>query len=35
MLLIIHDDTTFICQIHEYLKKNPFAIGIQGQLRNH
>jgi hypothetical protein len=35
MLWIIHDDTTLICQIHEYLKKDPFAIGIQGQLRNH
>ncbi len=34
-LLIIPDDTTFFCQIHEYLKKDPLAIGIQGQLKNH
>jgi hypothetical protein len=29
--LVILDDTSFFCQIHENLK-DPLAIGIQGQL---
>jgi hypothetical protein len=33
-LSIILNDTTFLCQIHENLK-DPFAIGIQGQLMSH
>jgi hypothetical protein len=32
--LVIPNDTTFLCQVHENLK-NPLAISIQGQLRNH
>jgi hypothetical protein len=35
VLLIILDDTTFHCQICEEFKKDPFIIGIQGQLKNH
>jgi len=35
VLLVIPNDTTFFCQIYENLKKDPFVIGIQGQLRNH
>jgi hypothetical protein len=34
-LLVILDDATFFCQIHENLKNDPLVIGIQGQLRNH
>jgi hypothetical protein len=34
MLLIIPDDITFFCQIHEDLKKHPLVIGIQNQLRS-
>jgi hypothetical protein len=34
-LLVISNDTTLICEIHEDLKKDLLAIGIQGQLRNH
>jgi len=30
MLLVILDDITFFCQIHENLKKNSLAIGVQG-----
>jgi hypothetical protein len=33
-LSIIFDDITFLCQIHKDLKKNPFAIGMQGQLNS-
>jgi hypothetical protein len=33
-LLIISYDITFLCQIHEDLKKDSLTIGIQGQLRN-
>jgi hypothetical protein len=33
--LVIPDDTTFLCQICENLKKDPFAINIQGQLMPH
>jgi hypothetical protein len=32
--LVIPDDNTFFCQIREDLK-DPFAIGIQGQLKSH
>ncbi len=35
VLSIIFDDTTFLCQIHEILKKDLFAIAIQGQSRSH
>jgi hypothetical protein len=34
-IIMIPNDTTFLCQIHEDLNKNVFIIGIQGQLRNH
>jgi hypothetical protein len=34
-LLVIPDDTTFFCQIHEILKNDLLFIDIQGQLRNH
>jgi hypothetical protein len=34
-LLVILNDTNFLCQIREYLKKDLLAIGIQGQLKNH
>jgi hypothetical protein len=34
-LLVIHVDTTFLCQICEDFKNEPLVIGIQGQLRNH
>jgi len=27
-IIVISNDTTFLCQIHEDLKKNPFVIGI-------
>ncbi len=33
-MLVILDDITFLCQIHGNLK-DPFTIGIQGQLKNH
>ncbi len=34
-LSIILDDTTFLCQFHEFFKNDFLAIGIQGQLKNH
>jgi hypothetical protein len=30
VLLVIHDDKTFFCQIHEDLKKDFLVIDIQG-----
>jgi hypothetical protein len=35
VLSVIPDDTTFLCQIHEDLKKGLLTIGIQGQLSSH
>jgi hypothetical protein len=35
VLLVIFNATTLLCQIHEDLKKDPLAIGIQDQLKNH
>ncbi len=35
VLSVIPNDTTFLCQIHEDLKKGLFTIGIQGQLSSH
>jgi hypothetical protein len=32
--LVISNDTTLLCQIHEDLK-DPFIVGIQGQLKSH
>ncbi len=32
---IIPNNKTFLCQIHEDLKNDPLAIGIQGQLKSH
>jgi penicillin V acylase-like amidase (Ntn superfamily) len=31
----ILDDTILLCQICENLKKNPLAVGIQGQFTSH
>jgi hypothetical protein len=31
---MIFVDTTFLCQIRKDLKKDPFAIGMQGQLNS-
>jgi hypothetical protein len=35
VLLVILDDTTFFCQIHEDLKKYPLVIVILNQLKSH
>jgi hypothetical protein len=34
-LLVILNDSTFLCQIYEILKKDLLAINLQGQLRSH